>query len=169
MDQRLLSPVLVMSMILLGWILAQAWFTGNGLRRRGLILVVLCSALMIVNSTRSIKMVLSYHELGRGYASARDHISETYAYLRNRPDVPVYSNAFAAIYFWTGRDTFSLPPRDGLATMKTDMQRNGALLVIFDSIPLELYNLTETEVTEGLAQEIRLSESTIYRYPEATK
>ena len=130
---------------------------------------VIILALAAVNTIRSLEMVQSYHELGRGYASARDHISETYAYLRQRPDTPIYSNAFAAIYFWVGRDTFSLPPRAEISAMKDNMRQNGALLVIFKSIPVELYGLTEAELIEGLEEEIVLSESTIYRYPEVTK
>jgi hypothetical protein len=112
-----------------------------------------------------LEMVRSYHENGRGYASARDHISETYAYLRNKPDIPIYSNAMAAVYFWTGRDTQPIPSSAGLAGMRADMQQTGAFMVIFDSIPVELYQVTLAELTEGLVEQIRLSEATIYKYP----
>ena len=103
------------------------------------LIIGICLVVMATNATRSVQMVQSYHTMGRGYASARDHISETYAYLRNRPAIPVYSNAFAGIYFLTGRVTYSIPlPRD-IPAMKADMHQSGAYLVIFDSIPVELY------------------------------
>jgi hypothetical protein len=168
MDQRLLSPVFVMVLIAGCAFAAQAWNFQKSWARRGMIGGILL-ALVVVNITRSLTMVQSYHELGRGYASARDHISETYAYLRNRPNVSVYSNAFASIYFWVGRDTFSLPPRAEISTMKDDMRQNSALLVVFNSIPLDLYGLSEAELIDGLEVEITLSEATIYRYPRVEK
>jgi hypothetical protein len=163
MDERLLSPILVMGLILLVWFSGELWrekqWIGLG------IMVMLSLMFLITNFTRSTQMVRSYHEVGRGYASARDHVSETYAYLRNRPDIPIYSNAFAAVYFWTGRVTNPIPPPDKIPAMKADMQQNGAYLVIFDSIPMELYGTTREEITRGLVEQIQLSEATIYRSP----
>ena len=163
MDERLLSPLLVLGLILLAWFLAQVWQHNKAIGY-GLIGIT-CAILIVTNLTRSVQMVQSYHETGRGYASARDHISETYAYLRNRPDIPVYSNAWVAIYFWTGRVTNPIPSSGGIAAMKADMSHTGAYLVLFDSIPVELYGSTREELTQGLAEEIRLSEATIYRSP----
>jgi hypothetical protein len=163
MDERLLSPILVMGLILLVWILARMW----GYHHWFTYAIVIVSSLTFVftNFTRSAGMVNSYHETGRGYASARDHISETYAYLRNRPDIPVFSNAFAGIYFWTGRVTQSIPPTNQIQAMKDEMKKSGAYLVLFDSIPVELYGMNREELTSGLVEQIRLSEATIYRAP----
>jgi 4-amino-4-deoxy-L-arabinose transferase-like glycosyltransferase len=163
LDGRLLSPVLSTALILMMVLFAKLW-SWRGVWVRAF-LVMACLFLLVVNSTRSLEMVRSYHENGRGYASARDHISETYAYLRNKPDIPIYSNAMAAVYFWTGRDTQPIPSSAGLAEMKADMQQTGAFMVIFDSIPVELYQVTLAELTEGLVEQIRLSEATIYKYP----
>lgn len=162
-DERLLSPILVMGLLLLVWIFARQWnrkkWLGYG------IIVAVSLVLITTNLTRSVQMVQSYHEYGRGYATARDQVSETYAYLRNRPDIPIYSNAFAGIYFWTGRVTNPLPPPGEIPVMKANMRQTGAYLVIFDSIPVELYGTTIEQLTEGLIEQIRLSEATIYRYP----
>jgi hypothetical protein len=163
LDGRLLSPVLSASLILLMVLLGKLWKERGVLLRSALLIG--CLYLLFVNGTRSIDMVQSYHELGRGYASARDHISETYAYLRTRPEIPVYSNALAAVYFWTGRDTYPIPPSSGVDEMKADMEKTGAYLVIFDSIPVELYLVTKDELTSGLVEQIRRSEATIYRHP----
>lgn len=163
MDERLLSPLLAMGFVLLIWVFAQVW---NRNRRLGYAVIgLVCAIMVITNLTRSIQMVQSYHEVGRGYASARDHISETYAYLRNRPQTPVYSNAWVAIYFWTGRVTDPIPSSGGVADMQEKMSQSGAYLVLFDSIPVELYGATREELTQGLIEEIRLSEATIYRSP----
>jgi 4-amino-4-deoxy-L-arabinose transferase-like glycosyltransferase len=163
MDERLLSPILVMGMILFVWMLAKLWnykrwFTYG-------VVVILSLTVLVTNFTRSTQMVKSYHEVGRGYASAREHMSETYAYLRNRPDIPIFSNAFAGIYFWTGRVTDPIPSPSEIAAMKEKMKQTGAFLVIFDSIPVELYGTTREELTQGLVEQIRLSEATIYRSP----
>jgi hypothetical protein len=163
MDERLLSPILAMGLILVTWILFRMWRFKHWLVYG---LVILFGLVVVVtNVSRSVETVQSYHEMGRGYTSARDHISETYAYLRNRADIPVYSNEFAAIYFWTGRDTYTLPPVSGIQAMKEDMKQTGAYLVIFDSIPVELFGVTREELTQGLVEQIRLSEATIYRSP----
>ena len=163
MDDRLLSPVLVMLLLLLLAGLARLWTARVIGSKAAVGLIIL--AIFAVNLTRSVDTVRSYHTVGRGYASARDAISETYAYLRKKPDIPIYSNAFAAIYFWTGRDTYSIPSTAGLAEMKADMRRNGAYLVVFDSIPVELYHVTQAELIDGLVVQIHLSEATIYRSP----
>jgi hypothetical protein len=52
-----------------------------------------------------------------------------------------------------------------ISALKADMQKNGAILVIFDSIPVELYGTTNEELTRDLIEQIRLSEATIYRSP----
>jgi Dolichyl-phosphate-mannose-protein mannosyltransferase len=163
LDGRLLSPVLSISLILLMALLARLW-SGHGAAIRSAVLIT-CLYLLFVNGARSIEMVQSYHESGRGYAGERDQISETYAYLRNRPEIPIYSNAMAGVYFWTGRDTYVIPSSAGVKEMKAEMKRTGAYLVIFDSIPVELYQVSRDELTEGLVEQIRLSEATIYRHP----
>jgi hypothetical protein len=163
MDERLLSPILILGVLVILWGFSKLQDKNKWL---GIIIIAGFSLLVLVtNLTRSIQMVQSYHEVGRGYASARDHISETYAYLRNRPDIPIYSNAFAAIYFWTGRVTYPLPDPWEIPAMKAEMQKTGAYLVIFDSIPVELYGTTQADLTQGLVEQIRLSEATIYRSP----
>jgi hypothetical protein len=163
MDERLLSPLLVLGLILLVWLLSNSWSHHNWLESS--FILAICLIFLLTNLTRSAQTVQSYHVDGRGYASARDHVSETYAYLRNRSNIPLYSNAWVAIYFWTGRVTNPIPSVDGIANMKASMKETGAYLVIFDSIPVELYGDTEIELTEGLVEQIRLSEATIYRSP----
>ncbi len=163
MDERLLSPIFAMGLILLLWFFSRQWKAQKWYEMG--VIVILILAVLVTNGTRSIQMVQSYHSQGRGYASARDHISETYTYLRNRPSTPIYSNAFAAIYFWTGRVTYSIPPTANLPAMKEDMQKTGALLVVFDSIPVELYGTTQSQLVQGLVEQIQLSEATIYRSP----
>ena len=98
--------------------------------------------------------------------AARDSISETYAYLRKQPaSLPIYSNAMAAIYFWVGRESKPIPPRSGVAAMQADLKAHGGFVVVFNSIPLSLYQVTQAELTHGLVVAIRLSEATLYRAP----
>ncbi len=166
MDDRLLSPVLVLLLLTLVLLLARIWSGGSvwlAWRKGAVILVLLVMA--GVNLTRSVDTVKSYHALGRGYASARDSISETYAYLRKKPGIPIYSNESVALYFWLGRETYSIPASAGVAAMQADMTQQGAYLVIFDSVPVELYRVTRAELVAGLVEQIHLSEATIYRAP----
>ncbi len=163
MDGRMLGPILYMVWIAIFWLFSRQWKVSGWLIKSGIVLFML--VVLGTNFTRSYQTVQSFHAVGRGYASARDHISETYAYLRNRPNTPIYSNAAVAIYFWTGRITYPIPSSAGVAAMQADMKKTGALLVIFDSIRVELYGSTREELTRGLVEQIRLSEATIYRAP----
>ena len=162
-DNRLLSSIWILVLMLLFYSLARIWNYPNWLSRT--LVVIFITMLITVNIIRSFETVHGYHQSGRGYASARHHISETYAYIRERPDIPIFSNSYAAIYFWTGLETQPIPSSFGVETMKQEMKRTGAYLIIFNFISLELYDVTLEELTNGLVEVIRLSEATIHRYP----
>jgi hypothetical protein len=160
-DARMLGPILIVSIMLFLLLVGDIWPRIHVMCKWAFFLVIVM--LLVVNGIRTIKIMHSYYEQGRGYSSARDHISETYAYLRSYPDIQIYSNAPAALYFWIGRHTLALTGSEGLSEMKKHIARDGGLVVIFDSIPLELYNLDREQVIEGLTVLITLSESTIYQ------
>jgi hypothetical protein len=146
-------------------VLAVRWLwqtlpAGKGVR--GLLLAV-GMVFIGVSGYRALDTARSYHTDGRGYSGARDHISETYAYIRNRPEVPIYSNAPAGIYFWTGRMTQAIPALPGVQAMQADMKKRSALLVVFKSIETQLYGVSQEDLTRGLDVQIELSEATIYQ------
>jgi hypothetical protein len=160
-DARLLGPMLVAGVLLICLLVGETW---PGMHAAFKWLVSLMIAIvLLVNGIRTLNTIKSYHEQGRGYSSARDHNSETYAYLRKYPDTPIYSNAPSALYFWIGRHTYALPGPEGIAGMKTEIDKHGGFVVLFDSIPLELYHLDREQVTGGLIELIDLSEATIYK------
>jgi len=159
-DDRLLSPVVIVSILLIAALLTNKWSDfGTPLKS---VIILFITGLVAMNSIRSYQLIQSYHDSGRGYSSARDHVSETYRYLRLHPDAPIYSNAPAALYFWLGRHTQPLPGEDQLTEMRAVLKASDGFVVIFDSIPLELYHLTLDEVTQGMEPVIDLSEATIY-------
>ncbi len=159
-DTRLLGPMLVVGVLLIAILIGETWRRMHPILKWGLSLML--ATLLLVNGIRTINTLRSYYQQGRGYNSARDHISETYAYLRRFPDTPIYSNAPAALYFWLGRHTYALPGPEGLDVMKTRLRKEDGFIVLFDSIPLELYHLNREQVIEGLTEWIDLSEATIY-------
>ncbi|MBN2256726.1 MAG: hypothetical protein JW704_02730 [Anaerolineaceae bacterium] len=135
-DARILGPILLVIILLTSVLIRDIWSRLHILIKCALLIMI--TAIMIVNGYRTYTTMCSYYEQGRGYNSARDHVSETYAYLRNYPDTPIYSNAPAALYFWIERHTYPLPGSSELAGMKQAISQSGGFVVIFDSIPLEL-------------------------------
>ena len=162
LDKRLLAPLLLMALILLVDALAGAW---PGRQTIKLLICAVWVLLAGLYSWRTVDLVDSFRTIGRGFSSARDPISETYAYLRKHPDVPVYSNGKAGIYFWTGKMTLDLPAPEQLSAFRANLPDSGAWVVVFDSIPVDLYGYSLTQLDEGLTVQIQLSEATIYRAP----
>ena len=89
------------------------------------------------------------HESGRGYTSRGYHSSDTIATVRRLEEVPVYTNAAAAVYFWTGRSVHSL---GGVDVIKRNLAEDCGVIVVFDSIAPELYGTTKEEISLGLVQ-----------------
>jgi hypothetical protein len=158
---RLVGPMVMVALLGLFCVLKLRWAQFIRLIQLGVILIT--AGLILINGIRSYALIQSYHDYGRGYSSARDHISETYSYLRRYPDAIIYSNAPAALYFWIDKQTLPLPDVDQLADMRAKLQAAGGFVVIFNSIPLDLYHVTLDEVTEDMEVVIQLSEATIYR------
>jgi len=145
LDRRLLSPVHQAVLILLA---AGVWALWRSqLRWMRPAAVVGALAFLGFYAYRAVGSLTYLYQQGKGYASRGWHSSEGIEFVRRNPEVTVYSNAAAAIYFWTGRVT---APIDAALDPQTATDDEGCSVIIaFDSIPLELYHVTAEELAGG--------------------
>jgi hypothetical protein len=145
LDDRLLSPV-HLSLLIIVILVLQAIIRRRPIYSRVAALIPPLLFLAFY-SYRSWQLVLRLHEWGLGYAGRGWHSSPTMEVVRYLDPIPLYSNATAAIYLWSDRTAY---PIGDLVEMRSRMRSEGANLVIFDSIPVELYDLSMESLTQGL-------------------
>lgn len=109
MDGRLLCPVHV---ALIGAVVAVAQLSlparvSPRSAAAGLLAVV---TFILLPRAASVGRTLSdYHREGRGYVSRRWQNREIMGWIERLPDVPIYTNEIAGVYFHTGRLVSSVP------------------------------------------------------------
>ena len=143
-DNRLLSPMLQV-LILLG-VFVLRWLSTAGLPRPRLALALPVAALLLLYAGRAYRMASLLYEEGVGYTSRGYHESSTIDLLRVLRDRPIFTNAVPAVYFATGKVPYSITPLDN-ARERADAECG--LLVVFHSMPLDLFGLTPSQVAEG--------------------
>jgi hypothetical protein len=94
---------------------------------------------------------LLYDE-GVGYTSHGYHESTTVRLLRLIGDRPVFTNAIPAVYFAVGRVPYSITPLD---IAKQRAEAECGLLVVFHSMPLDLFGLTASQISDGFLTQAR--------------
>jgi hypothetical protein len=159
-NSRYLSPMLLVTLILLVSVLAMLWQLGGKFPKA--FVATMGVLLVFVYAYRAQDIVRYLYTNGIGYSSARWHESETISYLNAHPDVPVMSTGDVGVYFWTGR----LPLRlsSDLPTVRKFLIDSRGYLVIIDSMPPEMYGMNSDTLTEGLHLVARFGEGSIYQY-----
>jgi hypothetical protein len=146
-DNRILSPLFQPLIILL------CVGVDRLARASGRIVVSASASALVVLAFFWVYRAWTYltysYEWGRGYTSRGYSTSETIATLRRLEHVAVYTNAAAAVYFWTGRVVSSLGP---IAETKQALSNPCGVIVLFDAISPELYGTTLDEVAQGLVR-----------------
>ncbi len=155
---RILAPVYLPLLLLL--IHAGTWLWKKyKLAGRAIILglALLIFGVSIVGQART---VTELSKGGQGFASFKWYDSKAMAYLKTLPeDVVIYTNEPGAVYLYTGRGGRVLPERVdpvtglawdnfdwGVETVRNDVLSGRAVLVVFDAVADDDYNL----LTAGL-------------------
>lgn len=159
-DNRLLSPLHLALLILVVVALARVCESDSVLLRRGVPAV--CGLLVAFYAYRTIDTVGYLYREGLGYTSRGWHGSDAIALVRRLDERTIYTNAVPAIYFWTGRTVNSMRH---LETVKPALQSECAVLIVFDSIPLSLFDVTQQQVAEGLRRQER-DLADVYYHPD---
>lgn len=158
LNNRILLPLLPISIVILLQGLNYLW-NGGGLLRRFL-LSACCLILVGTYGYRAFLLVPRLHESGLGFARKSMHTSPTLAALRDMPQKPLFSNSPYAITMWTGLPAFGIPTLDVLRQRMID---EGALLVVFDAVSLDLYDTNYYDLTQGMEIVAQFRDGTIYR------
>ena len=145
LDNRLLSPMLQALLLLTAFALHRLSAVRFKLARPAA--VILSLALVGLYAGRTHRVVKWLYEEGAGYTARGFHESSTIALLQRLDDRPVFTNAVPAVYFWTGRIPYTITP---LGTARERVTAECGLLVVFHSIPLDLFGVTEPQVSEGM-------------------
>ncbi|HVN52950.1 MAG TPA: glycosyltransferase family 39 protein [Anaerolineaceae bacterium] len=159
-NSRYLSPCLLVTLMALSCILAKLW--SDRLRGFQAAAIIVCLLIAGVYTYRSVDWVRYLSVEGQGFASSRWHISETVAYIRNRPDVPFVCTGNVGVYFWTGTLYPSISSFPSPVEMRNYLRTNHGLLVIIDSMPPDLYNVDEQQLFQGMVLKERFSEGSVY-------
>jgi 4-amino-4-deoxy-L-arabinose transferase-like glycosyltransferase len=161
-DDRILSPVYVATMIVAG---LGVWevLRGKAALPRFAVLAGLASFLL-ANGLVQSRRVASYGLYGLGNAAPTIGNSETVAAVKELPSVPIATNGMARLYFWADRYTYSIPWRIDLDTgaertaYQADLQQlrdrlcpKGGVLVLFEPENLLPEQASLTDLTQGLS------------------
>lgn len=157
LNDRLFSPILPALVILIVSLLSDFWSSQK--RWLQVIAVGIAIAFLGFYGLRAAGLAPRLHNIGLGLARKGWHNSDTLQAVRALPPVPLYTNSPAAIYLWTGRSAY---PIDDTQQMRQSMQQDGAVLVLFNSISLDLFNTSLEALTQGLTPTQTFQDGTLY-------
>lgn len=155
LNNRILSPLLPTLLILLLAFLGAVW---QRAKLRPLVVAALL-AFFAFYAYRAIDLIPRLYQTGIGFSRKGWHNSQTLQAVRSLPQTAIFSNSPAAIYMWTDRPAYSIADQ---SLMRRQMQQNGAVLVIFNSVSLNLYDITFEELTQGLTEVDKFKDGSIY-------
>jgi hypothetical protein len=155
-DERILSPVHFLLLIVVGLVLTHAQTAGKWMYSV-VGLMILLHAIHVASWGRSVAT-------GLGWAGPKWRESSLWRVIEQLPaEAPLYSNAYDAVYIYTGRATRPLPGKynpnslvayenysDRLASLRAELARNRGFVIYFPAEAWRKYMPTETELQEGL-------------------
>ncbi len=109
LNNRILSLISLCLILLVALVASLGWQVVD---RRGRALIGVLLLLLVVQQANAGRAMLqSLQHAPQGYAAFHYRNSPTLAYIRELPDVPIYSNDLPWLYFWTGKVATYIPSR----------------------------------------------------------
>ena len=125
-------------------------------------------------------MIVELRSAPQGYASGIYRNSPTIEYVRQFPDVPIYSNDLPALYFWADKMAIFIPSRINPSTLEYDsveryelslqnmyerMVQEGAVLIIFGPNPYSRLDQNHlSDLTRDLTLTAEFKDGLIFQY-----
>ncbi|MGA1867795.1 MAG: ArnT family glycosyltransferase [bacterium] len=178
LDNRILSPIYVASLILIICLIYRLIFSGQKIRVLQIICIVMCLGFSGSYVFRSTKWIINNYHFGQEYASKAWKHSEILEIVRGLPSgIPIFSNAPDAIYIHTGRPASMIPAKidastrqinesciSDLKNMWTRLKADGGVVVYLNAIR-RWYLVTENELKKFLSLSIlsQKADGTIYK------
>ena len=170
-DARILSPIHFLLLVAVGLILAAT-------PRARTYMWAGVAAVALLQAAHAARWVRTAGD-GLGYAGRVWRESALWGVIARLPErVPLYSNAYDAIYIHTGRATRPLPGkfnpnslvvddqyRHRLAALRSELAENSGVVIYFPLGASRTYMPTEAELQTGLApfESRRVRDGTLYR------
>lgn len=164
-DERTLVPVHVVTIILLMVSGSKLLARFRGTRWIKITLAFIAVALAASYSFRTANWFDRTRRDGQGYASRAWKESETIQHVKRLPTgTPIYSNAYDAVYYLTGRPATLIPEKTVFVTgkpnqnyeaelekMRTVLREKKGALVYFNTLPERWYLPSENELRTRLS------------------
>jgi hypothetical protein len=150
LDNRYLSPVYIVALIILIWAISQQSMGAPPFVMTAMLSFIVIVTLMHLG--RAPAWISREHYNGIGYGSTKWRGSRMIEYVRNLPsDTVIFSNGSDAIYLLANRVTKSIPVRPASEPALAAMRANDARLMYFKSIDWRPYLLSLEELKGELS------------------
>jgi 4-amino-4-deoxy-L-arabinose transferase-like glycosyltransferase len=160
-DMRLTSPIHLGMLLALPCLFAWVWQQNGQIVRTAVSLALFL--LILLYAPRTIEMTRSFYQVGSGFATRYWRQSETITFIKQHPDLSIISTAPYGVYFWANRLTDVVSTHNSGAAVEEYLRRTGGVLIVFNTMPLEMYGIDEKEYLRGLQKMTELDDSTIYQ------
>jgi hypothetical protein len=173
-DDRLLSPLFLLAALAIGPTLAHWWQAAARAGRRGTVLFSLgITACWIAGAAQiSVQLVREFRADGADMASSDWRLSPLVAWAaRASPDMRLYSNWPAAIWFHTGRAAFELPAELDTLTVRAfgaKVAREHGAVLGFREVSPDMASPDSLAALAGLAAVARWPDGTVWMSPGDT-
>ncbi len=167
-NTRTLAPVFPLALILSVCLIHNIFITEEANRKLKPLLIAFCAVFIFSYSSSAVSWGVKMHNFGEGYSSVkwRNKQGGNFKFLDKLktfpPNIRVYSNDRAAVYFLTGIPAASIPPKINataklenenytgqIANIKGEIEAGNAVIVYFSGV--DRYFLpNESELIERL-------------------
>ena len=173
-DVRILSPAYVFGFLLV--ILSLESISKKKiLIRIGLTMILIL--FLAFEGFRAVNLLQNYSSDGCGFASQNWQTSPTMQFIRDLPDVPLYTNEVEGVYLLTNRTSHSIPVENNpaqneplrdypllLESMRDTLASSGGRLVLFYRTEEKLNAISNLEeLLAGLSLEQLYEDGAVYR------
>jgi len=162
-DLRYLSPILITLLLLIPYGLDRIWALGAFLPRFRFMVTGFAFLFLIYYGYRTVDFVGKMYRIGLGYTNIGWYNSEIVPYLKSHPDLQLVSTGEIGIYFWTGMKPAPINAFGGVDSLHKHLCDTGAVLILMDQMPTDIYGMDHQQVVQGLELVKRFNDSSMYR------
>jgi hypothetical protein len=102
------------------------------------------------------------HERGAGFATPYWHDLDAARFFEDHPASTIVTTAPLALYFSLGKESMSITPMNP-EQLREYLKSTGGYLVVFQSMPLDMYGYPAEEFLQGLAAVAEFSDCVVYQ------
>ncbi len=179
-DNRILSPVYVATLVLVLCLSSNFWTTLGRFRAMRIALIIFIGLFSVSQLAQAIPWLTHSYNHGLGYAGRTWKRSGLMKRVHGLdPGVPIFTNAPDVVYLVTGRPAYMVPSKvnpatkmlnddypSELAAVRRELKEHNGVLVYFNKIAWRWYLPSENELEEELVLHLyaREEDGSLYKY-----